>query len=142
MELADSGKVRLFVQYRDTNVTLVDDFEGGHTTTSWQTSTIGDSVGDDNSLPVDPAEEQLHVLDTHSPHDTAGVLLRWDGTSDRLWFDVHVHDADSLALLKQRVNPEHLVFGTNFAGWDQQQYDVRAEAAPYTSNARKLLRVG
>ena len=76
----------------------------------------------------------------------ATAALTQEGTFDallhRLWFDVHVHDADSLALLKQRVNPEHLVFGTNFAGWDQQQHDVRDEAAPYTPNARKLLRVG
>ena len=76
----------------------------------------------------------------------ATAELKQDGAFDaqlnRLWFDVHVHDADSLALLKQRVNPDHLVFGTNFAGWDQQQHDVRDEATPYTPNARKLLRAG
>ena len=75
----------------------------------------------------------------------AAAELQQEGAFDallhRLWFDVHVHDADSLALLKQRVNPEHLVFGTNFAGWDQQQFNVRDEAAPYTANTRKLLRV-
>jgi aminocarboxymuconate-semialdehyde decarboxylase len=78
------------------------------------------------------------------PWATAELQLEgaFDALLHRLWFDVHVHDAETLALLKQRVNPEHLVFGTNFAGWDQQQYDVRDEAAPYTSNARKLLRVG
>ena len=70
--------------------------------------------------------------------------LRQDGAFEallhRLWFDVHVHDPDALALLQKKVNPEHLVFGTNFAGWDQQPGDVRHEAAPYTENARRLLR--
>jgi hypothetical protein len=32
------------------------------------------------------------------------------------------------------------VFGTNFAGWDQQPGNVRTEAAVYTENARRLLR--
>jgi len=75
----------------------------------------------------------------------ASTSLRADGAFDallhRLWFDVHVHSPDALELLKRNVNNEHLVFGTNFAGWDQQNYNVRAEAAPYTDNARALLRV-
>jgi len=74
----------------------------------------------------------------------ASESLRKDGAFEsllhRLWFDIHVHDDDSLGLLKSRVNPAHLVFGTNFAGWDQQPGNVRAEAAVYTDNARRLLR--
>lgn len=74
----------------------------------------------------------------------ASESLRKDGAFEallhRLWFDVHVHDPDSLALLKQKVDPNRLVFGTNFAGWDQQPGNVRAEAAVYTDNARRLLR--
>ncbi len=70
--------------------------------------------------------------------------LKQDGAFDallaRLWFDVHLHSGDSLELLNKHVNAEHLVFGTNFAGWDQQDYDVRLEASPYTVNARRLLR--
>ncbi len=70
--------------------------------------------------------------------------LRREGAFDellhRLWFDVHLHSGDAVTLLKQHVNNQHLVFGTNFAGWDQQSYNVRAEAAPYADNARKLLR--
>ena len=75
----------------------------------------------------------------------ASESLRQDGGFDeqlhRLWFDVHLHSQDSVTLLKKRVNNEHLLFGTNFAGWDQQRYDVRAEARPYADNARRLLRV-
>jgi aminocarboxymuconate-semialdehyde decarboxylase len=70
--------------------------------------------------------------------------LRQDGAFEellqRLWFDIHVHDEASLTLLKQRVNPDRLLFGTNFAGWDQQPGDLREEARPYADNARRLLR--
>ena len=70
--------------------------------------------------------------------------LRRDGAFDellhRLWFDVHLHAEVSVDLLKQRVNNDRLVFGTNFAGWDQQRHDVREEARPYSDNARRLLR--
>lgn len=72
--------------------------------------------------------------------------LRGDGAFEallqRLWFDIHVHAEDSLALLTEHVNPERLVFGTNFAGWDQQPGDVRAEARAYANNAKRLLRAG
>ena len=74
----------------------------------------------------------------------ASESLRKDGAFDallhRLWFDIHLHSGDAVELLKKHVNNERLVFGTNFAGWDQQSYNVRDEAAPYTPNARRLLR--
>lgn len=74
----------------------------------------------------------------------AGEELRADGAFealvDRLWFDIHVHADDSLELLKSHVNQDHLVFGTNFAGWDQQPGNIREEARAYTDNARRLLR--
>ena len=75
----------------------------------------------------------------------ASESLRKEGAFDtllhKLWFDVHVHADDSLHLLKQHVNNQHLVFGTNFAGWDQQQHNVRDEAIGYTANSLKLLRL-
>lgn len=76
----------------------------------------------------------------------ASAEMRADGAFEallnRLWFDIHVHADDSLELLKSHVNNDHLVFGTNFAGWDQQPGNVREEAMAYTDNARKLLRAG
>ena len=71
--------------------------------------------------------------------------LRTEGAFEarlkRLWFDNHVHDTRSLALLCDIVGADRLVLGTNFAGWDQPQ-DLRSDAAPayLADNARRLLR--
>lgn len=74
----------------------------------------------------------------------ASESLRKEGAFEtllhRLWFDIHVHAEDSVALLKSKVNPQRLLFGTNFAGWDQQPGNVREEAKAYADNARRLLR--
>lgn len=88
VEQADGGSVELYIQYEGTTRREVDNFQGAHSATSWTTSTIGGSVNDDNTLPVDPGEDELRTLDTHSPHDTGGLLLRWDGTADKLRFAV------------------------------------------------------
>ena len=76
----------------------------------------------------------------------ASESLRKDGAFEallhRLWFDIHVHAEDSVTLLKSKVNPQRLLFGTNFAGWDQQPGNVREEAKAYADNARRLLRAG
>jgi len=105
VEQADGGKVRLYVQFKDTNAIVVDHFEGTHTATSWQTNALGGSVDDAGTLPVDPSENQLHTLDTHSPHDTAGLALRWDGMSDQLTFDLPAANKDvtSFGFLSFRV---------------------------------------
>ncbi len=66
----------------------------------------------------------------------------FDGFVHRLWFDCHVHDQASLALLTERVGVDRLVFGSNFAGWDQPDGGEVAAASPrYADNARRLLRV-
>lgn len=58
----------------------------------------------------------------------------------RLWLDNHVHGSESVAMLERLVGPEHLVLGTNFAGWDQT--DARHAPVPprLADNARSLLR--
>lgn len=49
--------------------------------------------------------------------------LREDGAFERqlsrLWFDCHVHDPRALRLLAETCGGDRIVFGTNFAGWDQ-----------------------
>ncbi|WP_433802857.1 amidohydrolase family protein [Actinomycetospora sp. CA-084318] len=61
----------------------------------------------------------------------------------RLWLDVHVHDEGSLELLCARADPDRLVFGTNFAGWDSDADDTPTGpwAARLTANAERLLRL-
>jgi aminocarboxymuconate-semialdehyde decarboxylase len=59
----------------------------------------------------------------------------------RLWFDTHVTDDRALHLLRQIARPDHLVFGTNFAGWDQSGGGDHAPVDPeFAHNARRLLR--
>lgn len=61
----------------------------------------------------------------------------------KLWFDTHVHDEGSAALLAARADPARLVFGTNFAGWDSEADDTPTgeQAAALTTNAERLLRL-
>ncbi len=72
--------------------------------------------------------------------------LRPDGAFEaemsRIWFDVHVHDPRSLELLRAAVGDERLVWGTNFAGWDQGVHEGLGDLAPkLAANARRLLRI-
>lgn len=74
--------------------------------------------------------------------------LRADGAFEerlrRLWFDTHIDHPQVLALLSAAVGPGHLVYGTNFAGWDApdlQPSDMHVSVAPeLADNARRLLR--
>lgn len=77
--------------------------------------------------------------------------LREDGAFERfyrrLFFDVHVHDEDSLDLLVKRAGRGQLVFGTNFGGWDSGAsptggHPNLGDLAPSLDvNARRLLRL-
>lgn len=61
----------------------------------------------------------------------------------RLWFDNHVGDLAAARLLEERVGTDHLLLGTNFAGWDDRgpkTFDV--DAATLRANALRLLRLG
>jgi hypothetical protein len=86
---------KIYMQYEDTpaNVRTIDDFEGAHTGTSWQTSTIGGGVTQ-SGLPATPNENQLNAIDTHSPHVTSGLMLTWNSVGDSLSFDVPVGQRD------------------------------------------------
>lgn len=60
----------------------------------------------------------------------------------RFWFDNHVIGAKALALLEETVGRERLVYGTNFAGWDQPEGGVKAKQdKQLADNARRLLRL-
>ncbi|HSV59415.1 MAG TPA: amidohydrolase family protein, partial [Variovorax sp.] len=65
----------------------------------------------------------------------------------RLWFDVHLEHQQTLELLGAVVGREHLVYGTNFAGWDEpdapapgEEEEVDRVPAFLADNARRLLR--
>jgi hypothetical protein len=80
---ASDANMKIYTQYEDTTVRTVDSFEGPHTVTSWQTSTIGGAVSQ-TGLPATPQENDLRTMDAQSPHVTAGLQLRWDNTTDSL----------------------------------------------------------
>ena len=67
----------------------------------------------------------------------------FDALLGRLWFDVHVHDEGSLQLLADVMGTDHLVFGTNFGGWDSAAgHPIAGGMAPtLDANARRLLRL-
>lgn len=59
----------------------------------------------------------------------------------RLWYDAHVHDKRALALLERVVGKDRMVYGTNFAGWDQPEHVNESPlAAELADNARRLFR--
>lgn len=62
----------------------------------------------------------------------------------RLWWDTHVGGPTALDALVQARGTDHLVGGTNFAGWDQAAdpaWGDPALAATLDVNARRLLRL-
>lgn len=71
--------------------------------------------------------------------------LREEGAFDaalgRIWYDIHMHDEESEHLLLERVGTDRLVYGTNFAGWDQPEWgeEIRSDI-DLAGNARRLLR--
>jgi Chlorophyllase enzyme len=90
---ASDANLKIYTQYEDTVVETVDDFEGVHTATSWQVSTIGGAVSQ-TGLPATPQENDLRTLDPQSPHLTAGLSLRWDGTTESLDYTIPAGQRD------------------------------------------------
>ena len=75
----------------------------------------------------------------------APEFLRQEGSFEaelaRLWFDTHVLDARVQDFVVSILGPDHLLMGTNFAGWDQ--HEVRLEGQwqrRLADNARRLFR--
>ena len=75
----------------------------------------------------------------------ASESIRKDGAFEealtRLWYDAHVTDPSALELLRHWVGNDRIVFGTNFAGWDQRDEGGHDHIDPaWADNARRLLR--
>lgn len=130
--------LKIQMQYSDTSSRVVDSFEGPHSATSWETSTIGDTVTQ-TGLPAVPQEDDLATLDWHSPHETAGLLLAWDSIGDTLRYaipagsrDVTAYDTVSFRIA-QRVDS-----ASNPAG---QSQDLRVTLTDGGGQSR-AIRVG
>jgi aminocarboxymuconate-semialdehyde decarboxylase len=75
----------------------------------------------------------------------APTELKHDGAFEerlrRLWFDTLLHDERALRFLAEIVGDEHLVPGTNFAGWDEGRPPADVWRKRLSDNARRLLRL-
>lgn len=96
--------IRICMQYEQAPARTVDDFEGAHTPTSWQISTIGGAVSQ-SGMAVGPQEDVLWDVDSHSPHPTAGLQVEWDTVGDALRWDVPLaqKDVSGYAALSFRI---------------------------------------
>ena len=76
----------------------------------------------------------------------APQALKADGAFEerlkRIWMDTHLNSGRSLSLLSETVGTERLVYGTNFAGWDEPEGGHGAVGTPpyLADNARRLMR--
>lgn len=98
------ANVKLYVQYSANNQLTIDHFEGAHTATSWQTGVGGVTLAQ-TGLVTNPQEAYLHDADTHSAHDTSGLLLQWNSIGDKLEFNVPaaIKNVSAWAMLSFRV---------------------------------------
>jgi hypothetical protein len=102
-----STGAKFYIQYHDTTVKTVDNFEG---VVNWQSSTIGGTVSHNGTLPINPAEDKMSAaviagLDPKSPHDTQGMKIKWDNFNDKLEFSIPIahKDVSSYSVLSFRV---------------------------------------
>ncbi len=112
----------LYIQYKDTGGKIIDDFEGA--TNNWQLSSIGGTVTDNSTLPVNPEENRFHDhapsstagLDNRSPHDSKGLKIRWNNANDELVFNIPgAHkDVSTFSYLSFRVTQKEASPFNNF----------------------------
>jgi hypothetical protein len=110
-------------QYRSMTRRAVDDFEGAHTATSWQTSTAGGAVVQ-SGLPVDPIETQLFPQDNQSPHDTGGLRMKWDTATDRIDFAIPVGEQDVSSFAALSFSVTRVAGSASNPGADPQNFRV------------------
>lgn len=66
----------------------------------------------------------------------------FDAEIAKLWFDIHVTGEAERAFAVQQLGTEHLVFGTNFSGWDGGSTDgIEDLASTLNTNAIELFRL-
>jgi len=77
VEAADGGTVKLNVQYQAPGGRMVDDFNN----LNWQLNDLNEVVTHNGTLPTNPLEGDLAIIDSHSPHDTKGGVVKWNATT-------------------------------------------------------------
>ncbi|NLY65070.1 MAG: amidohydrolase [Alcaligenaceae bacterium] len=66
---------------------------------------------------------------------------KFEAMLKRLWVDTHIGHPDGIELLSATFGANHLVYGTNFAGWDMpENLDSNHIPSFLADNARQLLR--
>jgi hypothetical protein len=140
---------KLYMQYRDTAVKTVDNFEGG--VPNWQVSSIGGTVSDNATLPYvgppmgNPQEDRLSAvyydkaIDPKSPHGGKGLKVRWNNLGDVLVFTIPpMHkDVSAYSVLSFRITQK---VDSPSNSLDQSQ-DLRVALKDGTNNER-AVRVG
>ena len=132
---AEPALNKIYVQYGDKTTSVVDDFE--QTPHNWQVSTVGGSVTDGGTLPAAPQENKLATLDSQSPHDTSGLLLRWNDIGDKLEYTPAAPvDASAFYAVSFRMG-QKVVSAENPAGQVQDLYLTLKD----TNNQSRSIRV-
>jgi hypothetical protein len=136
---ASAPAMKIYTQYEDTVVRTVDDYEGAHSATSWQTSVIDTAPGavTATGLPVNPFEAELRTVDPQSPHLTGGLLVRWDSVGDALVYRIPVgqRDVSGFAALSFRVT-QRVNSASNPAGLAQDLRVVLTDGGGHSREIR------
>jgi len=142
---ADGGKAKLFSQARDVlaNRRVVDDFEGAHTATSWQSNTIGGTVTQ-SGLVANPTENFLYLADSvASPHEASGLVMRWDSSGDKLEFGFPAaQDVSGFQALSFRVTQKYDPAGTINPVNAEQDFYVVLRDTPGNERAVRVAKFG
>ena len=91
----------------------------------------------------------MHLAKLRKLAETRRAVPDWarepgafDNAFERLWFDCHVSGSAEFDFAVQQLGTAHLVYGTNFGGWDRGTApDVSALEDTMNGNARNLLRL-
>ncbi|MCP4304779.1 MAG: hypothetical protein GY788_07885 [bacterium] len=140
---ADGGNVKLYLQYQDDDRVAIDTFEDTHTASSWQASTISGTVSDGGTLVGNPVENELYLVDNNSPHETGGLVLEWNNSTDHLRFTIPSAHKDLVAagwsVISLRIGQK--VGGSNPANAAQDLYLTLEDGDTPTAHSRSI-RVG
>lgn len=132
---AEPALNKIHIQYGPKVPKVVDDFE--QTPHDWQQSTLPGTVSHGGTLPATPQENDLHSLDLQSPHDTGGLLLRWNDIGDKLVYTPNaLLDAGGYVAISFRVG-QKVGSGENPAGQSQDFYLTLTD----TNNKTRSIRV-